>query len=220
MDNSTKVYQAIKADGLLPLFYNDNAEVCVAITKGLYAAGVKCIEFTNRGAFALDNFKTMVAARNAEMPELLLGVGTIATADEANNFALAGADFLISPFFDQEVCNATKAQNIPWIPGAMTPREIHISKQAGCGMVKLFPGNVLGPGFVDAVLPLFRGIDFIVTGGVDTRTDNLATWFSSGVVGVGMGSKLITRPMINTGNYEGLTTVTHNLLTVIKDIRH
>lgn len=219
MDHSTKVYTAIKADGLLPLFYNDSAEVCIALSKALYVAGVQSIEFTNRGDFALENFKVMVAARNAEMPGLLLGVGTISTADEADQFVAAGADFLISPFFDESVSNAVKVAGVPWIPGAMTPREIHLAKQAGCVMIKLFPGNVLGPGYVEAILPLFRGIDFIVTGGVDTEAQNLAKWFKSGIVGVGMGSKLITKDILTNEDYAKLTEITKDLVSVIKNNR-
>lgn len=219
MDNSTKVYTAIKADGLLPLFYNDSAEVCIALSKALYAAGVQSIEFTNRGDFALENFKAMVAARNAEMPGLLLGVGTISTADEAKQFVAAGADFLISPFFDESVSNAAKAAGVPWIPGAMTPREVHLAKQAGCVMIKLFPGNVLGPGYVEAILPLFRGVDFIVTGGVDAEAENLAKWFKSGVVGVGMGSKLITKNILANKEYDRLTEITKALISTVKNNR-
>jgi 2-dehydro-3-deoxyphosphogluconate aldolase/(4S)-4-hydroxy-2-oxoglutarate aldolase len=219
MDNSTKVYTAIKADGLLPLFYNDSAEVCIALSKALYAAGVQSIEFTNRGDFALENFKAMVAARNAEMPGLLLGVGTISTADEAKQFVAAGADFLISPFFDESVSNAAKAAGVPWIPGAMTPREVHLAKQAGCVMIKLFPGNVLGPGYVEAILPLFRGVDFIVTGGVDTEAENLAKWFKSGIVGVGMGSKLITKDILISKEYDKLTEITKALISTVKNNR-
>lgn len=219
MDNNTRIYTAIKADGLLPLFYNDSADVCVALSKALYAAGVQSIEFTNRGTFALENFKAMVAARNAEMPGLLLGVGTISTADEVKQFVEAGADFLISPFFDESVSNAAKATNIPWIPGAMTPREVHLAKQSDCVMIKLFPGNVLGPGYVEAILPLFRGIDFIVTGGVDTEAQNLAKWFKSGIVGVGMGSKLITKDILTNEDYAKLTEITKDLVSVIKNNR-
>ena len=101
----------------------------------------------------------------------------------------------------------------------MTPREVHLAKQAGCVMIKLFPGNVLGPGYVEAILPLFRGVDFIVTGGVDTEAENLAKWFKSGVVGVGMGSKLITKNILANQEYDRLTEITKALISTVKNNR-
>jgi len=217
---TNNVFDKIKSDGLLPLFYHDDVAVCIAICKALYKGGVSCIEFTNRGVNALENFKALVKERNEGMHALLLGIGTITTATEATDFIDNGADFLVSPFYDKEINDVAKSRHIVYIPGCMTPRDIHIAKNAGCNFIKLFPGNVLGPDFLQAVKPLFRDMEFIVTGGVENDEDNLMGWFNSGVVGVGMGSKLITNTMVANKEYEKLYNTTAMLLNFLKTINN
>ena len=210
---------AIKAQGLLPLFYHDDVTVCIAVAKALYDAGVTTIEFTNRGVNALKNFEALIKERNATMPQLLLGIGTITNNKEAADFIALGADFLISPFFDDEVCAVAIEHNILWIPGCMTPTEIHTAKKAGCTLIKLFPGNALGAGFAEAVLPLFKGLDFVVTGGVEANEQSISQWFKAGVVGIGMGSKLITEKLLEEKNYTQLAADTVKALEIIQKIK-
>jgi 2-dehydro-3-deoxyphosphogluconate aldolase / (4S)-4-hydroxy-2-oxoglutarate aldolase len=201
MTNEEKIIAAIKKQGILPLFFHADKEVCVSIVKVLYDAGINIIEFTNRGEAALENFKALVAEKKKTMPGLLLAAGTIKTAAQANDFIEAGADFLISPVFDDEVCDAAYLQKILWVPGCMTPGEIHAAEKAGCKLIKLFPGNVLGPGFVSSIKDLFPGIDFMPTGGVDATKENISAWFKAGVCAVGMGSKLIDKEILEHKNY-------------------
>lgn len=219
MEREKQIILKIKAEGLLPLFYHHNSNTCIAVATALYQAGVRCIEFTNRGSQALQNFKQLVKHRDAEMKDLLLATGTIKTADHAKQFIDAGADFLISPFFDHAVCDEAYMQKIFWIPGCMTPSEIHVAEQAGCAMIKLFPGNTLGPGFVEAILPLFPDLDFVVTGGVDTTEENIRAWFKAGVTGVGMGSKLISKVVLQQNDYDGLKTKTKEVISIIQKIK-
>lgn len=218
MENNTPLAR-IKNDGILPLFYHDDPNVCIAACRALHEAGIAAVEFTNRGANAVNNFKMLIAERDASMPGLLLGIGTVATAKQATTFISAGADFLVSPFFDEGVSKVAADAGIVWIPGCMTPREVHIARQAGWGMVKLFPGNVLGTGFVEAIRPLFRDMEFIVTGGVETEEANIAAWFKSGVSAVGMGSKLITPAMLVNGEFGALTAAASQTLATIKRLK-
>jgi 2-dehydro-3-deoxyphosphogluconate aldolase / (4S)-4-hydroxy-2-oxoglutarate aldolase len=219
MEKQQLVIEQIKGKGIVPLFYHDDAGTCVSVAAALYDAGIRCIEFTNRGSNALHNFKKMVAERNSSMPDLLLGIGTISTDEQARSFIEAGADFLVSPFFDKNVCDAAFTNNILWIPGCMTPKEIHIARQAGCSLIKLFPGNVLGPGYMDAVKPLFPGIGFMVTGGVDATEESLQAWFKSGVAAVGIGGKLISAGILLQKDYQALKDKTKILITAIEKIR-
>ncbi|KOS05612.1 ketohydroxyglutarate aldolase [Flavobacterium akiainvivens] len=212
------IITTIKEQGLLPLYYNDNPEVCVQVARALYRAGVRCIEFTNRGPQALPNFEALVNER-ANMPGLLLGVGTIAIAEEAEAFTKAGADFLVSPFFDEGVSRFASDNNILWMPGCMTPTEIHTARLAGCSAIKLFPGNVLQPGFLQAIKPLFKGLDFMVTGGVQATEESLAAWLGSGAAAVGMGSNLITAAVTTTGDYVTLEANTTTVLGLINTIK-
>ena len=205
----------VKKVKLLPLFYHDDITTCKEIIKALYKAGIRCIEFTNRGPLALENFKLLLAHRNEHYADLVLAIGTIQNQKEAQAFIEAGADFLISPIFDQSIADAAYLHKILWIPGCMTPTEIHMAESAGCDLIKLFPGNVLGPGFVTAIKPLFPSISFIVTGGVDTSPENLTAWFKAGVVGVGMGSKLMSEELLASKNYAALETTTAKALAII-----
>ncbi len=219
MEREQQIIEQLKEQCLLPLFYHDDSAICVAVTRALYKAGVRCIEFTNRGSQALLNFKQLVRERDAGMKDLLLATGTIKTAEHAKQFIDAGADFLISPFFDPSVCDEAYLQKICWIPGCTTPTEIHVAEQAGCKMIKLFPGNTLGPSFVEAIKPLFPDLDFVVTGGVDTTTENINSWFKAGVCGVGIGSKLISRAVLENGEFEKLSASTKDVLEIIRKIK-
>jgi 2-dehydro-3-deoxyphosphogluconate aldolase / (4S)-4-hydroxy-2-oxoglutarate aldolase len=216
MDNSETILHQLKQQRLLPLFYHSDAAVCVGVTKALYAAGIRMIEFTNRGEAALVNFKVLVAAREQSMPGLLLAVGTIHTAAQASQFIAAGADCLISPFFDAGVCDVAYTNKTWWIPGCMTPTEVHVAATAGCTLVKLFPGNVLGPSFVSGIRELFPGIDFMPTGGVEPAAENLGAWFNAGVCAVGMGSKLISKKMMDEKEYNLIEAGTKKVLALLQ----
>ena len=220
MDKQQEIIEQLKQQKMLPLFYHPDLTVCIEVTKALYAAGIRAIEFTNRGEAALVNFKAMLKVRNSEMKDLLLAVGTIRNAQQANQFIEAGADFLISPVFDADVYDAAYINKILWIPGCMTPTEIHSANTAGCQLVKLFPGNVLGPSFVSGIKELFPGMDFMPTGGVETSVENLQAWFDAGVCAVGMGSKLISKQLLETKDYTSIESATRNVLQIIAALKN
>ena len=147
MNKTQQIADAIVQQGMLPLYFNSSEEVSLDVLKAIYRAGVKAVEYTNRGDAALANFKKMVALRNAEMPGLLLGVGTIKNMQHANDYMAAGADFLVSPGFVPDVAAYCVSNDIFYAPGCMTPSEIIAAENAGIKFIKLFPGNMLGPNF-------------------------------------------------------------------------
>jgi 2-dehydro-3-deoxyphosphogluconate aldolase / (4S)-4-hydroxy-2-oxoglutarate aldolase len=219
MDSYQLLINKLKQQKILPLFYHADASVCIHLTKALYAAGIRMIEFTNRGDAGLTNFKALVKERNDSMKDLSLAIGTIRTAEQANKFIDAGADLLISPVFDADVCDAAYINKILWIPGCMTPTEIHSAENAGCILVKLFPGNILGPSFVTSVKELFPNLDFMPTGGVEVNKENLQAWFAAGVCSVGIGSKLITKQLVDEKNYAAIEEATKKTLQIITKIK-
>ena len=213
MHSLEKVSQHILSSKLIPLFYENDVVVVKDVVKALYAGGIRTIEFTHRGVNALENFKALVELKN-EMPDLYLGIGTIKNEEDAKKYIDAGADFLISPVFDASVADIAYLHKVLWIPGCMTPTEIHNAQVAGCNIVKLFPGNVLGPGFIEAIRPLFRDVHFLVTGGVDATEESISSWLKAGAAGVGLGSKLITKNVLANKQYDELTTTAQQLLSI------
>ncbi len=199
-----KIQERIEQQGILPLFYDDKVETCKAITETLYAAGIRCIEFTNRGKNALENFSALIELRNQKMPDLKIGIGTILSAVDALQYIAIRADFLVSPSFQKEISEVAKKNNIVWIPGCMTPTEINTAQLADCTMIKLFPGDVLGTNFIKAIRPLFPTLKFIITGGVEANPENIKSWYDAGAVAVGLGSKLITKEILKNKDYEQL----------------
>ncbi|RYY59367.1 MAG: bifunctional 4-hydroxy-2-oxoglutarate aldolase/2-dehydro-3-deoxy-phosphogluconate aldolase, partial [Chitinophagaceae bacterium] len=183
MDNQENHIARVKSQGVLPLFYHPDPVVCTDVVRALYKAGIRVIEFTNRGEAALANFK-VIAGLKAELEGLVIAVGTIRTADQARKFMDAGADFLISPVFDADVADLAYINKVLWIPGCMTPTEIHHASKSGCRLVKLFPGNVLTPGFVSSITELFPEMEFMPTGGVEVEQENINAWFNAGVCAV------------------------------------
>jgi 2-dehydro-3-deoxyphosphogluconate aldolase/(4S)-4-hydroxy-2-oxoglutarate aldolase len=205
--------------GLLPLFYLDSKEESAEILKALYKAGVRVFEYTNRGPAAKENFKHLIALKTTSMPDLQLGIGTVKSPQDAVHFIEAGADFIVSPIVNPEVGRLAADAGLLWIPGCMTPTEIDVAQQHGALLIKIFPANILGPEYISSIRDLFPGQHFIPTGGVDLSAANINAWFKSGVSAVGMGSKLISKSIIQTKAYAELQENTEAVLQTIKENR-
>jgi len=216
---SAQVSEAIIAQGMLPLYFNPDETVSVDVLKAIYKAGVKAVEYTNRGEAALSNFRKLVAVRNEQMPGILLGVGTIKNMQQAKDYLEAGADFLVSPGFVPDVAAYAVANDIFYAPGCMTPTEIIAAENAGIKFIKLFPGNLLGPEFLSGIKEIFPKLLFMPTGGVDTTRDNIEGWFKAGVCAVGMGSKLISKKLMETKDYGAIQKSTEEVIALIQSIK-
>ncbi len=210
---------AIISQGVLPLYYHAEESVSLDILRSLYRAGIRAVEYTSRGKAALGNFTKMVEIRNAEMPEMLLGIGTIKTLQQAEEYHAVGADFFISPGFVPEVADFLIPKNVLYSPGCMTPTEIIAAEKAGVTFIKLFPGNVLGAGFMSAVKDVFPNLKFMPTGGVDTTKESIESWFKAGVSAVGMGSKLISKELMQAKDYGTMEKETRKVLEMIRELK-
>ncbi len=219
MDKRAEILKLIPDQGILPLYFYKDTEVSIEVLRALYNAGVRAVEYTNRGEAALRNFTAMKAVCETELKGMYLGVGTIKNATTAQQFIDAGADYLISPGLVEDAIAVADKNDIFWVPGCMTPSEIIKAEQLGAKMVKLFPGNILGPGFMSAIKELFPGILFMPTGGVEMDKGNISGWFKAGVSAVGMGSKLITKTLLENKDYEAITTATKEVMVMVNDIK-
>jgi 2-dehydro-3-deoxyphosphogluconate aldolase/(4S)-4-hydroxy-2-oxoglutarate aldolase len=219
MSKKNALLQLIPQQGILPLFFHKDPEVSIQVLKALYNAGIRAVEYTNRGEAALANFKLMKQLCESDMKDLFLGIGTIKSAEMAKTFIDAGADYLICPGWVPEVAEVADQHAMLWVPGCMTPSEIIAAENKGARMIKLFPGNVLGPGFMSAIKELFPQLLFMPTGGVELDRENIAGWFKAGVCAVGMGSKLITKPLLEAKQYDQITAATREVMAIIKSIQ-
>jgi 2-dehydro-3-deoxyphosphogluconate aldolase / (4S)-4-hydroxy-2-oxoglutarate aldolase len=219
MSNISQVTESIVGQGMLPLYFNADETVSVEILRAIYRAGVKAVEYTNRGEAALRNFTKLIEIRNAEMPGLLIGVGTIKNVAQAESYMSAGADFLVSPGFVKEVADYAVGKGIFYAPGCMTPSEIIAAENAGVGFIKLFPGDMLGPKFLSSIKDIFPKLLFMPTGGVDTTKENIEGWYKAGVCAVGMGSKLISKDLMAAKDYATIEAETKLVLALIKSIK-
>ncbi len=220
MSNTQQVTDSIIQQGMLPLYFNADETVSVEILRSLYKAGVTAVEYTNRGEAALKNFTKMVAIRNEEMPGILLGVGTIKNLKQAEEYMVAGADFLVSPGFVKEVADYAVSRDIFYAPGCMTPSEIIAAENAGVTFIKLFPGNMLGPDFLSGIKDIFPKLLFMPTGGVDTTKENIEGWYKAGVCAVGMGSKLVSKKLMEAKDYATIESETKTVLALIATIKN
>ncbi|MBO2012038.1 bifunctional 4-hydroxy-2-oxoglutarate aldolase/2-dehydro-3-deoxy-phosphogluconate aldolase [Hymenobacter negativus] len=175
---------------VVPVFYHPDVAHTQRILQACYTGGIRVFEFVNRGEQALTVFTAIQDFVREQCPEMVLGIGTIYKAADAEQFIAAGAEFVVQPLATAEVADVCRAHDIPWLPGAMTPAEIYNATELGAAVVKIFPGNVVGPDYVKALRGPMPHTKLMVTGGVEPTHESLSAWFGAGVNAVGMGSQL------------------------------
>ncbi|GAB3581433.1 beta/alpha barrel domain-containing protein [Hymenobacter daeguensis] len=175
---------------VVPVFYHADAAYAQRMLQACYNGGIRVFEFTNRGENALAVFSELQAFAQENCPDMVLGIGTLFTAEQAEQFIAAGAAFVVQPCATAEVAEVCRAHDVPWLPGALTPTEIYQASQMGAAVVKIFPGNIVGPDYVKALRGPMPHIKLMVTGGVEPTEASVSAWFGAGVNAVGMGSQL------------------------------
>ena len=160
--------QIIERVGLIPVLRARNAAQAHAVVKAMLAGGVTVVEVTMTVPGAIDLLRELKKEYGAT---LLLGAGTVTTAVEAEATIDAGAEFIVSPSFHQEVVTVTKAKKKLSIPGALTPTEAITASRAGADYVKIFPCSAVGgASYLKALLAPFPHLKLIPTGGVTLAT--------------------------------------------------
>jgi 2-dehydro-3-deoxyphosphogluconate aldolase/(4S)-4-hydroxy-2-oxoglutarate aldolase len=150
---------------------------------------------------------------------MILGVGSITDAKAASQYMLAGANFVVTPVFREDIARICNRRKLMWSAGCSSLTEIATAEEFGCELVKLFPGNVLGPEFVKSIKGPQPWTSIMPTGGVSLEYDNLKSWFDSGVTCVGMGSKLISKEIIANNDFTLLKDNVQKTLEIIKSLR-
>lgn len=214
-----EVQQQMASSGMVPLFFHSDIDVAKAILKACYDGGARLMEFTSRGDFAIEVFKELIQFAKQELPGMILGVGSVTDAAAASQYMLYGANFIVTPVFREDIAIVCNRRKVLWSPGCGSLTEIAKAEELGCEIVKLFPGSTYGPGFVKAIKGPQPWTSIMPTGGVSTEESNLKAWFEAGVTCVGMGSKLISKEVIASKDYKGLTAEVEKVLALIKSIR-
>ena len=215
-----EVFIKMSETGMIPVFYNQDVEVCKEVVKACYAGGVRVFEFTNRGDFAHEVFNNLNKWAITELPELILGVGSVVDAPTAALYIQMGANFIVSPILNPEIAKICNRRKIAWSPGCGSLNDISYAEELGAEIVKIFPGtSVGGPEFVKAVKGPCPWSNIMPTGGVEPEEENLKKWFNAGVTCVGMGSKLFPAEIIKKQNWSFITEACDKALTLIKKVR-
>jgi 2-dehydro-3-deoxyphosphogluconate aldolase / (4S)-4-hydroxy-2-oxoglutarate aldolase len=214
-----QVINAMKETGIVPVFYNSNIEVAKNVLKACYDGGIRAFEFTNRGDFAHEVFGELVKFATKECPEMIMGIGSIVDAPTAALYIQLGANFIVGPLFNPEVAKIANRRLIPYSPGCGSVSEVGFAQEAGCDICKVFPGDVLGTGFVKGLKAPMPWSNLMVTGGVKPEEANLKGWFDAGVTCVGMGSNLFPAELIKNEDWAGITQLCNNALEIVKKIR-
>ena len=219
MARFTRIEVAQKMDetGIVPVFYHKDAEIGKKVLKACYEGGIRVFEFTNRGDYAHEVFAELNKWAAKELPEMMLGVGSVVDAGTAALYIQLGASFIVSPVLKEDMAFTCNRRKILWSPGCGSLSEISRAEELGAEVVKIFPGQqVGGPEFVKAVKGPFPWTSIMPTGGVEPTEENLSEWFKAGVTCVGMGSQLITKNIIANGEYDKLKELAANALNIVK----
>lgn len=215
-----KVATVMEETGLVPLFYHKNLDTCKEVLTACYKGGARILEFTNRGDFAHEVFGELNKFAEKELPEMILGVGSVTDAGTASLYMQLGANFVVTPVLREDIGIVCNRRKVLWSPGCGSLSEIARAEELGAEIVKLFPGSQLGPGFVSAITAPCPWTSIMPTGGVTAEKENLEGWFNAGVTCVGMGSQLVTKEFLATKDFAGLEKHVRNTLELINSIRN
>lgn len=214
-----KVAQLMEDQGLVPLFFNTDVEVAKQVLKACYDGGARLLEFTNRGHFAHEVFSKLSKYSNQNLEGMVLGVGSVTDAATAALYMQCGANFVVTPAFREDIAMVCNRRKVLWAPGCGSLTEINRAEELGCEIVKLFPGSVYGPKFIQSIKGPQPWTKIMPTGGVAPTKENLKSWFDVGATCVGMGSKLIQKDWVKAGKFAEISSLVEKVLGMIGEVR-
>ena len=207
MLKKSKVVQRITELGIVAVVRGNTVAEGIRISKACAKGGIPAIEVTYTVPGATEVIKALKEEKN-----MIVGAGTVLDATTARIAILAGAEFIVSPAFDEETAKLCNLYQVPYMPGCMTITEMTKAMEYGSEIIKLFPGSAFGPSFVKAVKAPLPQANIMPTGGVSL--DNIEEWFKNGVVAVGAGGKLAS------GSTEDIIATAKAFVSKIKEIKN
>ena len=210
------VLQRMKEDCLIAVIRAKNKEQGEKLVDSIIKGGINFIEIT----MTMDEgnpveFITFLAQKYKDNPKIVIGAGTVLDPETARLVILAGANYVVSPAFNPETIKLCNRYRVPVLPGVMSPTEAVMALEAGCDVIKLFPGNILGPAAISTYKgPLPQG-EFMPSGGVDV--DNVDKLLKAGAYAVGTGSSLTKGA--KTGDFDAVEAKAKEFVEAVKKAR-
>lgn len=214
-----EVALAMKETGMVPLFFSGDLELSKKVLKACYDGGARLMEFTARGDFAHEVFGELTKYAVANLPGMIMGVGSVTDGAAASLYMQLGANFIVTPVLREDIAVVCNRRKVLWSPGCGSLTEISRAEELGCEIVKLFPGSTYGPGFVKAIRGPQPWTSIMPTGGVNTSEENLNGWFDAGVTCVGMGSQLISKEVLASQDFVSLKHTVAKTLALIQKLK-
>lgn len=209
----------MRETGLVPLFFHRDIELGKKVLKACYDGGARLMEFTSRGDFAHEAFGELNKYALKELPGMIMGVGSVTDAASASLYMALGANFVVTPVLREDIAIVCNRRKVLWSPGCGSLTEIARAEELGCEIVKLFPGGTYGPDFVKDIKGPQPWTEVMPTGGVSPTQESLGAWFAAGVTCVGMGSKLISKELLEKRDFAALEDRVREAIGMIADLR-
>jgi 2-dehydro-3-deoxyphosphogluconate aldolase/(4S)-4-hydroxy-2-oxoglutarate aldolase len=192
--------------GVIPVFYHSDLEIAKKIVAACASAGLRVVEFTNRGDNAYRVFSDLVLHFASADPSVMLGVGSVVDQGTGALYISSGANFVVGPVLNPDLSRLCNRRKISYSPGCGSASEISLAEELGAEIVKIFPGDsVGGPKFVKSILGPTPWSRIMPTGGVDTTSESIKAWFNAGVAAVGIGSNLVRTEWVKAGEFHKIT---------------
>ena len=204
----------IEKTGIVPVVKLNDPQKAIPLCNALLAGGINVAEVTFRTSCAAEVIKTI----SGTLPEMIVGAGTIINVEQAKTAIECGAKFIVSPGFSKDIVTYCQSQNVPVIPGCITPTEIMQAIECGLEVVKFFPAKEFGGlGAMKSLSAPFGQIKFMPTGGVNL--DNLKEFISAKFIVACGGTYMVKDNLINEENYEEITKLSKQSTDIIKEVR-
>lgn len=198
--NKEQILQQILQRKAVAVLRVQEVEKLKDIIHALSLGGISVIELT----MSIPNAIHVIEQAVEEVTDdVIIGVGSVLTSKIAEDAIKAGAKYVVSPILKKEIIGAAHDKDVPVMPGAFTPTEIQTAFESGADIVKVFPADVLGTEFFKAVLAPMPHLKLMPTGGVSLT--NADEWLNAGAVAIGLGSALLDKEAVKSGNYQKLT---------------
>jgi len=210
-----EVWQRIVEVGIVPVVRASSSDLAISAAGAVCAGGIPIVEVTMTVPGAIGVIEELTRTMDGEV---LIGAGTVLSAETAARCLEAGADFLVSPGFDLETVKLANRAGSLIMAGALTPTEVITAWKAGSDFVKIFPcGNVGGPGYIKALKAALPQIPMVPTGGVNLTT--AAQFLAAGASALGIGGELISASALKAGDLQAITAAARQYVAIVREAR-